>query len=70
MHGKAQMTKAQRLALEMLSLEAIDLYIISEELKDAFEDEVMRIDTKSYNAALLAIERARISARRSKVEEK
>jgi hypothetical protein len=42
------MTKAQQVALEMLSLEAIDLYIISEELKDAFEEELMRKDPESW----------------------
>ena len=42
------LSKAQRSAMTMLALDAIDLYIISEELKDAFEDELMRKDIKSW----------------------
>lgn len=53
------MTRLQRVALEMLSLEAIDLYIMSEELKDAFEDELMRKDPASWEGMALAIRKAR-----------
>lgn len=42
------MTKAQKIAMEMLALDAIDLYIVSEEVKDAFEDEFMRKDPTSW----------------------
>jgi hypothetical protein len=53
------MTKAQKVALEMLSLEAIDLYIWSEELKDAFEEERMRADPASREAMAMAIRTAK-----------
>lgn len=50
------MTKAQQVAMEMLSLEAIDLYIISEELRDAFEDELMRKDPASWELMVQTLE--------------
>ena len=40
----------------MLSIEAIDLYIMSEELKDAFEDELMRKDPASWEAMVRTIQ--------------
>ena len=53
------MTAAQKLAMEMLALDAIDLYIISEEVKDAFEDEFMRKDPSSWFAMGCAILKAK-----------
>jgi hypothetical protein len=55
------MTAAQKLAMEMLSLEAIDLYIVSEEVKDAFEDEMMRKDVQSWEGMALAVKRAKLA---------
>jgi hypothetical protein len=55
------MTQAQAMmsALVMLSLEAIDLYVASEDLLDVYESERMRKDVPSLWAAAKAVHRAR-----------
>jgi hypothetical protein len=66
--GRRHMTPAQarQTAQTILGLDAIDLYIISEELKDAFEDELMRKDVKSWEAMALILTRIQWIARRTK----